>query len=60
MTSIYSNEQAKLFTDTQKQIKLDRTETLKKRQAEAEERAEAKRMNADLNQWILEDLGVEL
>jgi len=57
---IYSNEQAKLFTDTQKQIKLDRTEALKKRKSEAEERAEAKRMLQEMNAWTMEDLGVEL
>jgi hypothetical protein len=57
---IYSNEQAKLFTDTQYDIKVKRTANKKQRQADAAERAEAKIMLQEMNAWTMDDLGVEL
>ncbi|NCP63171.1 MAG: hypothetical protein GW836_00730 [Paraglaciecola sp.] len=53
---IYTPEQAKLFTDTQKKIKLDRTEVLKKRRLDAEERAKYKADLQAMGLWELADI----
>jgi len=57
---IYSNEQARQCKKKIHDDAVAKTADLKKRKADAEERAEIKKALEDMNAWTMEDLGVEL